>query len=208
MTPRQTRDYNARAITVARSPSCLGMPGTVAVELAGGYLAVIDEADAEAVCRHAWHVDVRHGSAYARRTVRLTPGRGGKKSSQYLHHVVLPREHGLVVDHINHETLDNRRCNLRLVTPRENTENTRGRRRFKGAYWNRNAGRWEAAIGGGERKPDGRRKRRYIGLFDTAEEAAAAYDLEALRCFGAMAALNFPERRAEYEVQLGIGRVA
>ena len=47
--------------------------------------------------------------------------KNGKK--QYLHRLIMGNPKGLVIDHINHNTLDNRKCNLRAVTPAENYYN-------------------------------------------------------------------------------------
>lgn len=47
--------------------------------------------------------------------------KNGKK--QYLHRLIMGNPKGLVIDHINHNTLDNRKCNLRAVSPAENYYN-------------------------------------------------------------------------------------
>jgi hypothetical protein len=91
------------------------------------------------------------------------------------------------IDHIDHNGLNNQRCNLRWCTRSQNQinrgkpqNNTSG---FKGVGKHR--GRWRATI----------RKDRvfyHIGLYDTAEAAARAYDKKALEFFGEFAYLNFP----------------
>ena len=95
-----------------------------------------------------------------------------------------------VVDHINHDPLDNHRHNLRLATRSQNAanvgpyaNNTSG---YKGVDFNQ--GKWRARI-------TQHGKRHFLGTFDTAEEAARAYDSKALELFGEFASLNFPEEK-------------
>jgi hypothetical protein len=77
-----------------------------------------------------------------------------------------PRE----VDHINGDTLDNRRENLRIVTHAQNGQNIRqlrGSSRHRGVSWRRREGRWCAqAMHGG--------RVHWLGYFDDEDEAALA----------------------------------
>jgi len=96
---------------------------------------------------------------------------------------------------ISGDTLDNRRCNLRICTNRENARNTRSSKLqksggFKGVFWHKKGQKWEAAIGAGELTPNGKRRRIYLGLYWHPVEAARAYDAAALRHFGEFAAIN------------------
>lgn len=94
------------------------------------YVAVVDEADWPWIVQHSWsfHVDQR-GKAYVR---RLVGGSQRRREVVYLHREVLRRssqplsaDHTLC-DHINGHGLDNRRANLRWVTPSENRRNIHG----------------------------------------------------------------------------------
>lgn len=122
-------------------------------------------------------------------TVKAGDVAGTSKNSSG-HHVILIdwrpyRAHRLVwlyvhgrwpngpIDHINGVRNDNRLVNLRDVTAKINTENQRRARSdnqcgYMGVRWHRN-GAWQARIGLG----GGRQK--HLGLFDTPEEAHAAY---------------------------------
>lgn len=96
------------------------------------------------------------------------------------------------VDHINRDKLDNRRSNLRLSDPKGNAQN-RGIRidnlsGYKGVAKSA-GGRFISSIKCGS-------KRYHLGLFDTPEEAALAYNEKAKELFGEFAYLNvIPERK-------------
>lgn len=98
----------------------------------------------------------------------------------YVHGTWPPEE----VDHINRDCADNRMANLRLASKGQNKWNSRkhidnaGNR--KGAYFNKVLKKWEAKI-----MKD--RKRYYLGLFDTEEQAHAAYVAKAKELFGEFA---------------------
>lgn len=84
-------------------------------------------------------------------------------------------------DHINGDPADNRIANLRIATTRENQGNQKkrsdNRSGYKGVYWASDKCRWLARI-----KDRGRT--RYLGAFDTPEEAHAAYVAASAKVFG------------------------
>lgn len=86
--------------------------------------ATIDAADAEAVRARPWKIlNNRHGHLYA---ATATPKNGRIDGTLLMHRMLLDPAPGLHVDHINHNTLDNRRSNLRAVHPRLNSFNRKG----------------------------------------------------------------------------------
>lgn len=95
--------------------------------------------------------------------------------NQYAHRLAwlyvygyLPKE----VDHINGVRSDNRLCNLREATHKQNFENLsskpRGRNSLIGASYREITNRWSAQI-----QVEGRKK--HLGYFDTENEAHSAY---------------------------------
>lgn len=106
-----------------------------------------------------------NGNGYAKTDV------GGRKSRKkvYAHRLVMERTigrslaSGEIVDHINHNRLDNQRCNLRIVTDKQNVQNRgvlnrNNRSGFRGVYWHSSASKWSAEV-----MVD--RKKVYLGLF-------------------------------------------
>ena len=92
-----------------------------------------------------------------------------QKKHIFLHHMVIGFPlRNLKVDHINGNTLDNRKENLRIVTSRENQQNTKKAR--KNGYFGCSLtnGRWQARI-----KINGRSKS--LGYFTDKKEATDAY---------------------------------
>lgn len=156
------------------------------IPLTRGYEAVVDDADYEAIMAAGpWRANVQAHNVYALREIPRTDGRW---STQYLHRFLTG---WTLTDHRDHDGLNNRRENLRPATRTQNNANQRLRRDsssgFKGVTWHKRADRWEAQIKSGRRKI-------YLGLFDSIEEAAHAYDVAARELFGEFAHLNFPDR--------------
>lgn len=93
----------------------------------------------------------------------------------------------LHLDHINGVKTDNKIENLREATVAQNLANikkTKGASRYKGVCWNKGKGKWMAQI-------SQRSKQKYLGLFESENAAALAYDVAANEIHGEFAALNF-----------------
>lgn len=91
------------------------------------------------------------------------------------------------VDHINGDTLDNRRCNLRLCRRIQNARNVKkksGSSQYKGVTWLRWCERWMARITVNYRQI-------ILGYFTDETKAAKAYDEAARKHFGEFAKTNF-----------------
>lgn len=135
--------------------------------------AIIDVDDAALIGRYRWCLD-RDG--YVVRSQRTATGIAQFK----LHREILglaPGD-GLIGDHINRNKLDNRRENLRVLTPGQSPQNrssaARSTSRFRGVSWNRERCKWHARAW-----VDGRNL--HVGWFDDeteAGQAAAAFRAE------------------------------
>lgn len=103
-----------------------------------------------------------------------------------IHRVIMNAQKGQLIDHINHDGLDNRRCNLRICTHTQNNINRRkfkGASVFKGVSWCTRLNRWRAQI-----RPSGCSI--YLGYFKHEKDAARAYNEKAKEMFGEFACLN------------------
>lgn len=164
------------------SPALVLLPsGAAAIRLSRGKHALVDPADADRVMAAGpWSAWLNKKTWYA-----------ASNTFGYLHHFILGINDGALVDHRNMDGLDCRRENLRRATPSQNVCNRRKRcyeggvsSKFKGV--DLHVGRWRAQIA-----KDG--VRRHLGLFDSEEDAARAYDAAARDLHGEFARLNFPE---------------
>ena len=154
------------------------------VPLTQGYEAIIDAVDIEKVTGRNWYAIRDHRSARVSAATSVVAD--GKKQTIYMHRVVLPAD-DLMVDHANGEALDNRRANLRVATPSQNTANChahiKNKSGMKGIWYDAKRGVFVANIGVGGKK-------KHIGRYQTADEAANAYDLAAIKFFGEFAKVN------------------
>lgn len=161
-------------------------PSIAYVELTKEMYALIDIEDAAEAGRHNWSAQRnRNSGAYYAHTNTGWPNR----YSLFLHQLILGIERGskLTGDHrIPENTLDCRRCNLRIANRRQQTLNqgisTRNKTGFKGVCEVKGGG-FRAGINA----PGGKR---YLGTHPTAELAAEVYDAEAIKLHGEFARTN------------------
>lgn len=153
------------------------------IKLSKGYVALIDNIDFYKVSKFKWWVSTRAGNTrYAYRMLGRT--------TQRMHRFILGlrNKQRIEVDHVNGDGLDNRKANLRTCTRSQNLANSDrvlGVSGFRGVYGRENS---QAKIGVN-------RKVIYLGRFGSPVEAARAYDVAAIRYFGAFARLNFPKKQ-------------
>ncbi|MFA5293027.1 MAG: AP2/ERF family transcription factor [Phycisphaerae bacterium] len=152
-----------------------------AIKLTLGKYAIVSLEDYEKLNRHKWRALRSPKCFYA---VRSEKGK-----TIYMHNEVLAPAPGMVIDHIDHNGLNNSRQNLQLATRSQNACNRRKRdskctSKYKGVWFNKREGKWMSAI-----KVDG--KRIYLGYFDNEFDAARAYDIAAKKYHGKFAVLNF-----------------
>lgn len=106
-----------------------------------------------------------------------------------MHQDIMGAKGKQVVDHINKNGLDNRRCNLRVCTVRQNAQNHKRFATNTSGYTgvNLEGKKWRARLRGNDSK------KIHVGNFNTPEEAAVARDKKALELRGEFACLNFPD---------------
>ena len=151
--------------------------------------AIVDAADFDWLNQWNWFARwsrITH-SFYARRNDRMN----GHRVTILMSREIMKCGPTEEIDHISHDTLDNRKSNLRIATGSQNCCNRRrnitNRSGYKGVRLHY-CGKWEAQIECGP-------TRKYIGLFCSKEDAARAYDEEAKKLHGEFAYLNLDTNR-------------
>lgn len=172
----------------------------------GKYFALVDDEDYEWLMQWKWFYS---GNGYAVRKPRARQGECPKGTYsngnsdakvKLMHREILKTPEGFVTDHINGNTLDNRKSNLRACTDAQNTRNQKTRHKsvsgYKGVTWNKPLGKWQAAI-----CVD--RKQIHLGFYDSKDVAAVIYNEAAIKHHGSFARLNNVNAGAETQLRLG-----
>jgi hypothetical protein len=153
------------------------------IELTRGFVTVVDDEDFKQLSFFKWYALKGAKGVYAAR--RNVPGE--LPTIILMHRLLLNAPDGVEVDHIDNDSLNNTRANLRFATKSQNGASTRrfddtGQvKRTRGIGFYR--GKWTASI-----KVNG--KSIYLGRYETEEAAKNAYDAAALKHFGEFARLN------------------
>ena len=95
--------------------------------LNSGAIALVDDEDYEMVSKYKWQESkaIRNGKYYTSYALGKTCGSNKTRKTISMHRLIMNTPPHLVVDHINHNGLDNRKENLRNVTQGENQRNLR-----------------------------------------------------------------------------------
>jgi hypothetical protein len=141
-----------------------------------GYDVIIDDDMAPLVLARKWHISRHKNGIYFASAVYT---KNGRSYEIRLHRLIACAVDGLFVDHINGNTLDNRRENLRVCTNAENTRNQSDRHRNKTGYKGvvKVKNKYKAKI-----MFEGRGI--HLGYFNTPEEASLIYEKKAKELFG------------------------
>ena len=154
------------------------------VSLTKGMISTVDDGDWDEVSKYKWRSSMSaRGIYYAASFI------GGKHVR--LHQFLMRAPAGMEVDHVNRNSLDNRRENLRVCTHQQNTQNCSKRNstssQYKGVCWNKREKKWMAYI-------TIHGKRHYLGCCHGSEDGAArAYDAAARAAFGEFAHCNLKQ---------------
>lgn len=162
------------------------------INLGDGEFTIVDCEDYYRYGKFRWHLTGNKGKFYAVREFKVNPE---WTTISRLHREIMNAPKGLLVDHKNNNSLDNRRSNLRLATHAQNCRNRPKRKRkatskYVGVYFEKNTGKWRAVI-------CYKGKQKSLGRFVDEEAAGRAYDAAAKKYFGEFARLNFPEEADE-----------
>ena len=151
------------------------------IPLTRGQNALVDTEDFERISEFNWIAlwDNTTGKFRANRTSRHIP----------MEREVLRASKDEEIDHINLDSLDNRKKNLRKSTRSQNNMNRRkpanNKSGFKGVFWDTGNNRWRSVI-------YVNKKRYHLGFYKDLKDAAKAYDKAAKVRHGEFAHLNFP----------------
>lgn len=154
------------------------------IELTRGYKVMVDDEDFDYLNQWDWNIFVKPNRIVGARRTYIEKGTHLQKTV-YMHRLIMKAEAGEQIDHINRNTLDNRKTNLRFCTGSENQANRAPFNKIgvKGVYLFKPTGKWKAQI---------RNKGKVTGLgyFDDINDAAKAYNNAAVKFHGEFAYLN------------------
>jgi hypothetical protein len=152
------------------------------IPLTQGLVAIVDDDDYEELMKYKWCA--RRGSSGFWVAIRNTSIGEGRPRQIQMHRQILDAPKHMEVDHANGNTLDNRRRNIRLATRSQNLAN---RKTFSGSGY-KGVSRYS--------NDNSRFIMQFAQVYNSAEEAARAYDRVARIVHGEFAKLNFPDDAA------------
>ncbi len=150
-----------------------------------GQIVIVDEQDYEELSKYKWYLI----DGFAARTIK----KDDKRTTIYMHRVIMDAPMGVSVYHINHNKLDNQRENLRLVkgsARMHRRPSVKHSSKYRGVYWCKDKRKWIAEI-------KVYKKQIRLGRFEVEKDAAIAYDEAARKYYGSLARTNFATNNLE-----------
>lgn len=140
----------------------------------------VDDEDYKYLSQWKWY----YHQGYAIRKISI--GNGKRKTIRMHNEIIAPLQ-GYFVDHINGDTLNNLKINLRFADKSENNRNRTKRikltSKYKGVLWHKRDKKWQASI-------KVNKKQYHLGYFQSEDAAAYAYNIAAITHFGEFARIN------------------
>ncbi len=137
------------------------------IALTQGKVALVDPEDYEWLSKFKWYAHKESNTLFY--AVR-------KENTIRMHRVIIRACKGQEVDHINGNALDNRKSNLRIATHSQNMANCHkvwAKSGFRGVTWQKSGKKWQAQLAS-----------KYLGVFNTPEEAHERWKVAAKEAFG------------------------
>lgn len=154
------------------------------IRTSSGKYALVDNEDYDWLSQYSWN-SYQDGKNLKTWRAVTTKRSGGIQKTLYMSRMIMKPPKGKVVDHINHNGLDNRKSNLRVCTQTVNCINRRPTKcKYLGVSFKKSKNKWVAQIAGFNGGS------RHIGVFNTQREAALAFNKEAIRVRGKDAYVN------------------
>ena len=161
------------------------------IKLTRGLVALVDNEDYERVNQFKWQAMPVRGGYYAKRHVVMPDG---KQVFIPMHRFIMLFPKDIEIDHIDHNTLNNQKYNLRICTFHQNRMNRKlnknNKTGYKGVFISKRIVR-DKTYSYIQAYIKVNNKSIYLGHYDTVENAAMAYDNAAVKYFGEFANLNF-----------------
>lgn len=149
----------------------------------GKKIIKVSDSDFKVVSKFKWSIFAGNTTFYA----LTTWIEKGKKTTKYLHRLILNAKSNEFIDHIDHDGLNNQRRNIRLCSPAQNSKNMSKHRDnqsgLKGVSLDKRRGNFRSRIKIGN-------KHVWLGSFRCALDAAHAYDAAAKKHFNQFAKIN------------------
>jgi len=143
-------------------------------------LMKVDDEDYEELSKHKWWFN---NKGYPHTYIYVD----NKRTSIFMHQILIKPPKGLQIDHIDRDKLNNQRDNLRIATQSQNNMNRIKQKntssKYKGVSWHKEHKKWRAYI-------TFKDKYIHLGYFTNEDDAGRAYNKRAKELFNKYANLN------------------
>lgn len=167
--------------------------------LSKGQKALVDDDDFYWLSQWNWSAVIIKGKIYAKRVLKKTKLRNCSKYETYIHRVIMRlTDSTLMIDHIDGNTLNNQKDNLRIVTHTQNnwhrSANKIALSKYVGVFYKKDRNRWSAVIKRGDFKFS-------LGSYNSEKDAAIAYDLAIDKYSKGFGKKNFPNISHDFSLE-------
>lgn len=152
------------------------------IELTRGMKAIVDDEDYERISQHSWALRPEINGQCVGYAVRKGSKKRGEPRTVSMHREILNVPKGVLIDHINRNSLDNRKCNLRVANTQKNAfnrkkPNVKCTSIYKGVFQRKGQKSWSARIKYNDHHIE-------LGRYKEEAYAAAVYNYASRLLFG------------------------